>query len=157
MADTHLQPAVLDGLEAFPSLYLDDIETMAGKLAWEEPLFALWNACLDSGTILRCFADRPVNGLDWVIPDLRSRMAQLPQYALMPLDEKALVCLLRRRSDMLNLRLSDEVIAYLLNRHVRSTEQIVQLFERIAQASLADQRPVTVPYVRRLMNDTSQE
>lgn len=151
LADSDLDPSVLEGLEIFPRLVLDNIDCISGQLEWEERLFGLWNACLDSASVIRVFSTYPVNDLVWAIPDLRSRLAQLPQYALKALDEEALIRLLKRRSETLDLRLSEEVIWYILRRHGRTTHQVVSLFERIAQASLADQKPVTVPFVRSLL------
>ena len=157
LAITSLTPQVLEGLESFAYLVLDGIDQVIGQLAWEESLFGLWNACLDSGTQVHAFSSFPVNEMHFVIPDLRSRLAQLPAYSLKSLDEEALVSLLERRSETLNIRLPEEVVVYLLRHHDRSTASVVRLFERIAQASLEDQRPVTVPYVSSLLKRDSSE
>lgn len=155
LADDQLTPDVLDGLDQFTAVVLDDIDSVVGDANWEHALFALWNGCLDQGNRLWVFSAEPVDGLDWAIADLRSRAGQLPQYALRPLSDDDLIGLLRRRAAVLDLRLAEDVIAYVMRRHGRSTKQLVGLLNQIERASLRDQRVVTVPFVRTLLGDRS--
>ncbi len=155
LSDAQLTPDVLDGLEQFTRVVLDDVSAVIGVAEWERALFALWNGCLDQGSCMWVFSAEPVADLPWVIPDLRSRAAQLPQFALHPLDDGHLRGLLRRRADVLGLHLGDEVIAYVMRRHGRSTKQLVGLLDQIERASLRDQRVVTVPFVRQLLGERS--
>ena len=151
LSDGALQPDVLEGLEAFSPLYLDNIDQIAGDIAWEEALFALWNACLDQQVSLICFAARPVDGSSWVIPDLRSRMAQLPQFSLKPLAESDLRAALERRAKLIDLRLPGEVIEYLLRHHARSISQLASLLTQLERASLQLKRPLTIPLIRQIL------
>jgi len=151
LADSVLVPEVLEGLEQFSLLYLDDIDSVAGDARWEEALFALWNACLDAGTPLVCLARRPVDDAQWTIPDLRSRMAQLPQYSLKPLQESHLRSALERRARLVDLKLPDEVVNYLLRRHARSIAQLSSLLAQLERGALQLQRPLTVPLVRQIL------
>lgn len=151
LADSMLSPDVLDGLESFSPLYLDDVDSIAGQPLWEEALFALWNACLDRQIVLVCMARWPVDDSAWAIPDLRSRMAQLPQYGLQPLAEAHLRSALERRAQLLDLKLPDEVINYLLRRHARSISQLASLLAQLERGALQLQRPLTVPLVRQIL------
>lgn len=151
LSDSALRPDVLEGLEAFSPLYLDDVDAVCGQRDWEESLFALWNACLDQSVPLICFAARPVDHGDWAIPDLRSRMAQLPPFSLKPLAESDLPSALARRAQLIDLRLPAEVVDYLLRHHARSISQLAALLTQLERASLQLKRPLTVPLVRQIL------
>lgn len=150
-ADEGLRPDVLEGLEAFNPLYLDDLDRLAGHADWEEALFALWNACLDRQVRLVCLSRHPVGDSPWRLPDLRSRLAQLPQYAMHPLRESDLKAALEKRAKLIDLRLPSEVIDYLLRHHARSISQLARLLNQLERASLQLKRPLTVPLVRQIL------
>ncbi|MGB0765769.1 MAG: HdaA/DnaA family protein [Luminiphilus sp.] len=48
------------------------------------------------------------------------------------------------------MKLSDEVVSYILNRAPRSAPPLMQLLERLDQASLSRSRPITIPLLAEL-------
>lgn len=148
-------PDVLDGLECFPLVCLDDLDVIAGQNAWERTLFTLFNRLRDSGSRLLVAAHCSPRELPVQLPDLLSRLQSGLVFSLqVPGDEekrKALQLRARQRG----IELSEEVLNYVLQRNERSMRALFSLLERLDQFSLQTQRRITVPLVRELMEQAS--
>lgn len=131
--------AVLDGMEGLT------------RPAQEEGLFHLLNyMAAHQGAVLitsRC----PVRELPIRLPDLRSRLAALPFIPLQLPDDALLEALLRKQLSDRQLRVGEEVIAWLLSRMERSFSQAAIIAQLVDEASLEQRRPITVPFVRELL------
>jgi DnaA family protein len=151
----HLEPGALDGLAGLPLLAIDDPEVVAGNSLWERRLFTLYEECLAAGTGLAVAAQAPAIDLPLSLPDLRSRLAAMPHYALRPLDESQQRAALRARAAARGLDIPDETLHYLQRRFARDMASLHGLLERLDAASLEAQRPLTVPFIRRVLGDGS--
>ena len=65
---------VLDNLESASLLCLDDLQSVVHKQQWQEPLFNLFNRCMDAGTKLVIAAHAMPDDLDLDLDDLLSRL-----------------------------------------------------------------------------------
>jgi DnaA family protein len=149
-----LDAGALQGMEALPLVALDDPETIAGQPEWERGLFSLYNACQSSGTQVAVAARVPATELPVRLPDLRSRLAAMPHYALKPLDEAQQREALAARAAARGLQLPEETLNYLQRRFARDMASLYALLERLDAASLEAQRPLTVPFIRRVLDDS---
>jgi DnaA family protein len=147
---THDQtaPEMLDGLETLDLIAIDDVHAIAGVAAWEQALFNLFNRCRDRGTRLLFSADRGPAALPLALPDLRSRLAWGLTLAVQPLDDNGRLALLKSLARRCALKLPEEVARYLLERSPRHPTALAGAIERLDRASLAEQRPLTIPFVR---------
>ena len=143
-----LAPGVLDGLDTLDLVALDDVHRIAGDTAWEEALFALFNRCHDRGTRMLFSADRGPAALPMRLPDLRSRLAWGLNLSLQPLDDEGRLQLLQSLAVRRALSLPQDVARYLLQRTPRHPRDLVEMIARLDQASLAEQRRLTIPFVR---------
>lgn len=146
-------PDVLDGMAQLPVVALDDIDAVAGRADWEQALFGFYNECLASGARLVVAAPVPTMHLGIGLPDLRSRMAAMPQFALRPLDEGQQREALRLRAAQRGIELPDETVQYLQRRFVRDMARLHELLERLDLASLQQQRRLTVPFIREILGE----
>jgi DnaA family protein len=80
--------------------------------------------------------------------DLRTRLAWGLVYQLKPLSDTEKAAHLRDQAARRGLRLSDEVLAYLLTRLPRDLASLNHVLEGLDRYSLATKRPLTVPLVR---------
>lgn len=153
LADLAANPpaAVLEGLDEAPLLCLDDIDAVTADAAWCEALFGLFNRMRDRGRYLLVSARAAPPQLPCALADLRSRLAWGGVYRLAPLDDEGRRRLLTQRAGELGLRLSDEVVAYLLSHFPRSSRDLLELVEKLDDLSLVRKRQVTVPLVRQLI------
>lgn len=82
--------------------------------------------------------------------DLRTRLGWGHVMALQPLSEAEARAALRREADRRGILLSDEVMAFLLNRFARDLKSLFDLLDRVDAFSLANKRSVTVALLRQM-------
>ena len=126
-----LAPQMLEGLEALDLVAVDDVQAIAGDPEWEEALFGLFNRCRDCATRMVFSAN--------------CGPAALP---LQPLDDAGRMQLLRSLAARRALALPEDVARYLLERTPRHPRDLVDTVARLDQASLAEKRRLTIPFVR---------
>jgi DnaA-homolog protein len=85
--------------------------------------------------------------------DLRTRLGWGEVHALQALSEAETRAALRREADLRGIFLGDEVMAYLLSRFQRDLRSLMALLDDIDAYSLAHKRQVTVPLVRRMLDE----
>ena len=146
-------PGVTERLESARLVCLDGIGAAAGRPDWEQALFRLFNALESAGTPL-VVADRsPPGRLGFALPDLASRLASGPVLGLAALGEPGLGQVLVSRARARGIELPLQVAAYLVTRERRDVPHLLALLDRLDRHSLAAQRPVTIPFVRSLIEE----
>jgi DnaA family protein len=146
-------PDALGGLAGQPLLAIDDPDAIAGAMDWERHLFTLYNDCLAAGTRLAVAAREPAVDLPLALPDLRSRLAAMPHYALKPLDESQQREALKVRAAARGIALPEDGLQYLQRRFARDMGSLYAILERLDAASLEQKRPLTVPFIRSVLDD----
>lgn len=147
-----LDVAALEGLGRQPLVAIDDPEAIAGDARWELALFSLYNEAVANGARLAVAAGEPAVDLPLQLPDLRSRLAAMPHYALRPLDEAQQREALKARAAARGIELPEETLQYLQRRFTRDMRSLYALLERLDAASLEAQRPLTVPFIRQVLD-----
>jgi len=145
--------SLLEGTAGLPLIAVDDPQAIAGDPEWERRLFTLYNDGAAAGTRLVVAAREPAVDLPLELPDLRSRLAAMPHYALRPLDEMQQRAALQARAAARGIELPEETLQYLQRRFARDMGSLHALLERLDVASLAAQRPLTVPFIRSVLDE----
>ncbi|MEO8307436.1 MAG: DnaA regulatory inactivator Hda [Pseudomonadota bacterium] len=148
-------PDVLEGADRLAAVALDELQMVAGDAQWERRLFILYNDCDARGTRLAIAAQQPAIALGVALPDLRSRLASMPYFALHPLNESQQREALQLRAAQRGLELPDETVRYLQRRYARDMSSMQALLDKLDAASLAEQRRLTVPFIRQVTGETS--
>lgn len=141
----------LEALESADVVALDGLDAIAGERGDEVALFDFHNRARAAGRGVLYLAAAAPAALPLVLPDLRSRLGQCIRIALRPLDDAGRREVLRDRARRRGLVLEDAAIDWLLTRTDRDLPQLLALLERIDRESLAAQRRVTVPFLRRTL------
>ena len=140
-----LEQAENDGL-----LVIDDVHLIDGRSDWQEALFHCFNRCSAQSVPIVAAGRAPPSALTTVLPDLQSRLSLLSVFRLPAWDlgdfEHLLSELLRARGVIL----SAEVARYLSIRLRRIPKEAVRVAKIIDQASLAEQRSPTIPFLKTL-------
>ena len=148
--------AVLSGLDTMHSVCVDDLDAVLANPLWEAALFDLLNRVRDAGTRLllaaRC---NPVHE-GTALPDLASRFGWGPVVQLVLLRDERLERALHHRAYALGLTLSTASAAYIRTRGPRLTSELFRLLGQLDAASLAEQRALTVPFIRTVLERTTQ-
>jgi len=143
-----LAPELLEGLETLDLIAVDDVHAIAGETAWEGALFALFNRCQEQGGRLVFSADRGPAAVPLQLPDLRSRLTWGLTLALRPLNDADRIALLQSLATRRALDMPADVARYLLERGPRHPARMAALVARLDSDSLAQQRRLTIPFVR---------
>ena len=155
-AEPGVGPRVTERLESWRVVCLDGVGAAAGRSDWEQALFRLFNVLESAGTPL-IVADRaPPGRLGLGLPDLASRLASGPMLRLAPLGEEELGRVLVARARGRGFELSPKVASYLVTRERRDLRYLLALLDRLDRGSLAARRPVTIPFVRSLLDRPGQ-
>ncbi len=141
----------LDAFEHADLVALDGLDAVAGNRDDEIALFDAHNRARDAGRSLLYAARATPDGLDLVLPDLRSRLSQCARIALEPLDDAGRAEVLRLRAHRRGLQWDEAAIDWLLKRVDRDLVSLTALLDRLDRESLAAQRRLTVPFLRSVL------
>jgi DnaA family protein len=123
----------------------DDVESL--EPAAQQQLFAAINAAREGAAPVLAAGRLSPAGLA-LREDLRTRLAWGLVYQLKPLSDAEKAQHLRAEAARRGLRLSDEVVGYLLTRFPRDLPSLNRVLDALDRYSLAAKRPVTLPLVR---------
>ncbi len=143
-----LPPEALAGFEHTRVLCVDDVDSVAGDLAWERALFRLFNDATELHTRLIFAAAAPPRQSAWRLGDWRSRAGACVVYQLRELDDRGRIEALRLRAQQRGLQLPLETSEYLLKRMPRDLRSLFDILDQLDEASLIAQRRLTVPFIR---------
>jgi DnaA family protein len=141
----------LDALDGNDVIALDDMEQIAGNHNDEIALFNFHNRARRLGISVLYAAQSSPDELALTLPDLRSRLQQCARITLSPLDDTGRAEVLRDRAQRRGLILEDAAIDWLLTRTDRDLGALTGLLDKLDRASLAAQRRVTVPFLRKVI------
>ena len=123
----------------------DDVETLDERA--QQRLFAAINAAREGEAPVLAAGGRPPAQLE-LREDLRTRLAWGLVYQLKPLSDAEKTLHLHAQAARRGLRLSDDVVGYLLTRLPRDLASLNSVLDALDRYSLATKRPVTLPLVR---------
>ena len=141
----------LDALDGSDVIALDGLDAIAGDRDDEVALFDFHNRARSAGIALLYSAQATPDALPLALPDLRSRLAQCARIGLLPLDDDGRRAVLRERAQRRGLILDEAALEWLLKRVGRDLAGLTGLLDRLDQASLAAQRRITVPFLRKVL------
>lgn len=152
---TRAQATIIDAASLTPSftetihghVLVEDIET----LPEERALLHLFNASKENGYSLLLSAACAPAGLPFQLPDLTSRLLSIQAIAIGQPDDDMLLGAMRKQFADRQMKVDDEVIAYLLPRIERSLSAVKQLVEQLDRAALAEHKKLTVPFVKSIL------
>ncbi len=144
------EPSCLQSLQQGRLLLIDDVDLLA-QPAWEEPLFCLMQALLDGGGECWFSAALPPAKATFQLADLQSRLQLALVFEVQELGDEAKAAALVARAARRGIELRDEVLQFILARNTRSMHDLALLLDRLDHSALAEQRRVTVPFVKSVM------
>ena len=143
-------PAQLASIAPGALLCVDDFQAATGE-AWQIALFGLYEKLLGGDGAMVVGANQPVGALDLELKDLQSRLASGGVYRVAALSETEQLAALATRARQRGFELSDPVLRFIITYYRRDTASLFALLERIDNASLAEQRKITIPFIKSLL------
>lgn len=130
----------------------DEVESIAGKSLWEEALFSLFNFLKENCKGLIIGSHHTPDHLNFHLNDLTSRLNSGLLFQVRELTDVEKIQALKLRAHLKGLVLPDQVAQFLLSRLVRSPKVLFSVLTKLDQASLVQQRKLTIPFVKEVLN-----
>lgn len=140
----------LDDLNTLDLVCLDDVHLVQQQADWELALFNCINQLRASKTTLAMSSQYAPTEDCFDLPDLASRCVWGPVYKLLNLVESDLEKAVFLQAQSRGLKLTQEVMQYLLTHYPRDLKSLIPLLESINQASLREHRKVTIPFIKQV-------
>ena len=144
-------PAILEGLEDFDLVCLDDIHHIAGHPDWEQTLFNFYNRLRQHQRQLLIASNAAVNQLPIRLPDLKTRLNWGLSLKIQNLSDEQLIQALQVKAHHLGFEIPDSVGRFLLSRQSRDFAELYALLEKIDTATLIAQRKLTIPFLKQIL------
>ena len=152
----HPADDVLGRLQGHSVICIDDLDCVAGRRDWEVQLFNLLNrALLQSGTVAVA-GTRPPDATGFQLPDLVSRLQQGLVLALREPDDEDKARLFAWRARQRGMLVSHRVARFVLTHSGRDLPALMRLLDEIDVQSLHQQRRITVPFIRELLQQREE-
>jgi DnaA family protein len=146
-----LSPSMLEGLEQFNVICLDDVQCIAGNPAWEEALFDLYNRAREAGSRLVVSGCATPAQLSLQLADLVSRLNWGPVFQVHSLNDEQKMQALQMRAELRGFSVPDEVAKYLINHYPRDMRSLFDMLDSLDDATLQAQRKLTIPFVKQYL------
>jgi DnaA family protein len=143
---------VLDGLGEFGLVAVDDVDRWVGARRWEEALLHLYRQLQERGASLLFASSSGPLELDIGLADLASRLRAAHVFAIRPLDDADRARAIERLAAQRGLELGADVVNFILRRAPRRMDELIATFERLDRGALAQQRRLTIPLVKDVLD-----
>ncbi len=147
-----LDPQVVENLDSYALVCVDDVQRAAGIEPWQQALLALFDALSARGGSFVATARTAPAAIKRLLPDLTSRLAWGPVFQLAPLTDEEKIIALKQRASRRGFELPDDTAQFLLKRQQRDMHSLCSTLDALDIASLAAQRKLTLPFVKSLLD-----
>lgn len=144
---------ILNGLENFDLVCLDNIEQIAGNPDWEQAFFNFFNLHRDNNKQLIISAHSPPKYLPFQLPDLKTRMGWGLTLKITPLSEEQQLNALIYKANDLGFEIPVNVGRFLMTHYARDLPSIWTLLDKVNHATLAAKRKLTIPFLKQIMSE----
>jgi len=132
---------------------IEDADNLIGDIKGEKGLFHLYNIFKEEGRSILLTLQEPPVRRSFALPDLASRLRAAPSVAIREPDEQLIEALLVKLFNDRQIRLSAEVLHYILPRIDRSFEAVRDLVESADERAMIEKRGLTIPLMREIMRN----
>lgn len=146
-------PQMLEDLNHQRWIFIDDLDEIVQSKEWEEALFHLFNRVRDekSNHLMMTGKKSPAE-LGLSLADLQSRLNGTLIFQLQTLSDEDKIQSLSLHAQKRGLEFPPPVAQFLLNRADRNMNELLRLLELLDKASLINQRKITIPFVKMVLN-----
>lgn len=132
---------------------IDALDPWLGDRAAETTLFHLYNMLKEEGRTMMVTMRMSPTHADFIVPDLASRFRAAPSVQIHAPDDMLLASVLIKLFRDRQLRLSNDVVTYLLPRMERSFAAARDVVARADHVALSEKRGISVPLMRKVLAD----
>ena len=145
--------SILEGLEHFSLVCIDNIHHIANNTEWEHAFFVFFNQLREHQHGLILSAPLPPGELPIQLPDLKTRLAWGLTLKLKALPEKQRINALSFKAHQYGFDLSPQIGRFLLQNYARDLPSLWLLLEKINHETLAAKRKLTIPFLKQILKN----
>ena len=132
-------------------LLIDDIQFIAGKTSTQEEFFHTFNALYEEHKQIILTSDRPPKEMVTLEERIRSRFEQGLIVDIHQPDYELRLAILKNKAESMNLKIDDEVLAYIAERLHSNIRQLEGIIKRISATHLLDGAIINMDMIRSLV------
>jgi len=138
-------------------LLIDDIQFLAGKERIQEEFFHTFNALHEAHKQIVLSCDRPASEIQNLEQRLVSRFEWGLVTDLQPPDVEMRLAILKRKAEMMNVQLPEDIIQFLANRIRSNIRRLEGALIRVASYATLTGRKLTIEVVETLLREVLHE
>ena len=142
---------IFESLENIDLICVDGIEEVISKIEWEKAIFNLINKALISESRLILTSSKDLKSLNFLLPDLESRIRKIQSYELYPINDEDIFDALKYISKLTSINLGDKEARYLVTYSQRNISNLVHILESLDQLSMEMKRKITIPLIKEVI------
>ena len=139
------------------SIGLLAVDNMENICAYEADMMLIFETLRQRDAKIIVASKYAPKALPLSLRDLSSRFSSGQVFELKMLADKDKVKALELRASLRGFVLSNDVISYVINRYPRDFNTLFELLDKLDNASLQNQRKITVPFIKKLEANESAE
>lgn len=147
-----LAPEVLEGMEFADIVCIDSLQPVLRDRAWQQSLFNLFNNLKNNHRQFIVFDEYSPKNLIMHLADLKSRFGSMEIYKLEGLTDRQRIGFVISNAEHRGLEISTEVAHFILARASRGVKALINIIDLLDTQSLAQQRKVTIPFVKKVLS-----
>jgi len=151
LTQSDLTPDIIDNLDSFKYVCIDNVDVIAGQIEWEEKLFHLYNKLKDKKLSLFVSASAAPRSVKWKLADLGSRFSWGIVMRLTNLSDEDKLKAICDKAKERSLTLPTQVAKFLMVHYLRDTKSLFSALDVLDDAALRQKRKITVPFVKEIM------
>ena len=133
-------------------LLIDDIQFIAGKVSTQEEFFHTFNSLYDAGKQIILTSDRPPKDIQHLEERIQSRFEGGLIVDIQPPDTELRVAILKRKAQLMNVNLSDEVLSFLGENVKSNIRQLEGVIKKLGAYSLVNGSKITIDTARTVLS-----
>ena len=145
-------PDILDNLAQYDLVAIDDIENIIGDMTWEEQLLKFYEDSYSTRNKILITANDTPKGLNFLLPDLSSRLNLALIERLRPMNEDEMIKAILIHSKARGFDLPEDSAKYLINRVPRDVSVLIDMIKLLDYESLSMQRKLTIPFIKTVLD-----
>lgn len=134
-------------------LLVDDVQFIGGKESTQEEFFHTFNALYEAKKQIILTSDRPPKEIKTLDDRLRSRFEQDLIADIQPPDIETRIAIIKRKAELLDLELSNEVCEYIASKIKANIRQLEGTVKKLKAKSLLNNEKTTISSVQEVIAD----